>query len=184
MRPIPTYAVLFLALLALVGCDQITKELARQELADALPHMFLGGLVRLTYAENPGTFMSVGAELNQGLRSAIYTVSAIVVLVCIVLLFVFVDRVGRLTSLGIVAFLAGASGNLVDRFVNDGRVIDFMVIGVGSLHTGVFNVADVLIAVGLIVFLFGFRVKHPPGTQPPVAPDAHSDNVASVSREN
>jgi signal peptidase II len=184
MRPIITYILLFLALAGLVGCDQITKDLARQELADASPQILLGGFVRLTYAENPGTFMGLGGEWNEGLRYMIYSASAVVVLACIVLLFSFADRVGRLASFGIVAFLAGATGNLVDRFVNDGRVIDFIVAGVGPLHTGVFNFADVFIAVGLIVFLFGFRGKNASGSQPPGTADTARENFTNVPKES
>jgi signal peptidase II len=180
MRPIFTYAILVLVLLALIGCDQITKDLARQGLADASPRMILGGLVRLTYAENPGTFMGLGAELNEGLRFAVYSASAIVVLVCIVLLFAYADRVNRLISFGSAVLLAGAIGNLVDRFVNDGRVIDFMVVGAGPLHTGVFNVADVLIAVGLVLFLFGFRGRQGNRPRTPGATDTTDGNVHSA----
>lgn len=188
MRPILTYTILVLLLLALVGCDQITKELAREELTNATPQVLLGGLLRLTYAENPGTFMGLGAGLNEGLRFVIYGVSAIVVLVCLVLLFAFADRLGRLTSFGACVLLAGASGNLVDRFVNDGRVIDFVVVGAGPLHTGVFNLADVFIAVGLIIFLFGFRGRQNSGRRSPALPDdrvgessAHGNSGADQS---
>ena len=45
--------------------------------------------------------------------------------------------------------LGGGVGNLIDRLVNDGRVIDFMHVGVGVLRTGVFNVADMALMAGL-----------------------------------
>lgn len=44
----------------------------------------------------------------------------------------------------------GGVGNLIDRIFNEGRVIDFMNIGVGSLCTGVFNVADIAISFGVV----------------------------------
>ena len=50
--------------------------------------------------------------------------------------------------------LSGGLGNLVDLIINDGRVIDFMNIGIGSLRTGIFNVADVCITVGVVVLVF------------------------------
>ena len=109
LRPIVTYAILVLLLIALVGCDQITKDLARQELADASPQMLLGGLIRLTYAENPGTFMGLGAGVARGLRFAIYAASAIVVLVCHHPAVCLADRLNRLISFGSVVLLAGAT---------------------------------------------------------------------------
>lgn len=50
--------------------------------------------------------------------------------------------------------LSGGLGNLVDRIINDGRMIDVMNIGIGSLRTGIFNVADVYITVGVVVLVF------------------------------
>ena len=71
MQRIFKYGVLLFLLAAIVGCDQITKEMAKREFADASPHVLLGGLMRLTYAENPGTFMGLGAQLDEVLRIAI-----------------------------------------------------------------------------------------------------------------
>jgi signal peptidase II len=54
------------------------------------------------------------------------------------------------TSLDILAYsllLAGGVGNLVDR-VMCGYVVDFMNIVIGSLRTGIFNVADTAISAG------------------------------------
>jgi signal peptidase II len=61
-------------------------------------------------------------------------------------------------------FLGGGLGNLIDRIFNDGRVVDFVNIGIGSLRTGVFNVADVALMTGLaIIVLFSFRrTEHEP----------------------
>ena len=42
--------------------------------------------------------------------------------------------------------VAGGVGNLIDR-IAAGYVIDFMNLGIGSLRTGIFNVADVAISV-------------------------------------
>jgi signal peptidase II len=46
-------------------------------------------------------------------------------------------------------------GNLLDRIVRDGSVIDFMNLGLGHLRTGIFNVADVQIMLGLGLLLLG-----------------------------
>jgi signal peptidase II len=43
--------------------------------------------------------------------------------------------------------------NLVDRFVWHGLVTDFMVVRVGPLHTGVFNLADFAIVVGMLMLV-------------------------------
>jgi signal peptidase II len=56
-----------------------------------------------------------------------------------------------------VLIAAGGMGNLVDRVLREGRVIDFMNLGLGPVRTGIFNVADVQIMVGLGLLLLGRR---------------------------
>jgi hypothetical protein len=52
---------------------------------------------------------------------------------------------------GITLLAASGLGNLIDRFAQDGRVTDFINVGVGSVRTGIFNVADVLGVLGIVV---------------------------------
>ena len=59
--------------------------------------------------------------------------------------------------IGVCLVLAGGASNWVDR-VARGSVVDFMNVGVGPIRTGIFNVADVAIMVGVAVLvLAGFR---------------------------
>ena len=56
-------------------------------------------------------------------------------------------------------FAAGGASNLVDRIAY-GSVIDFMNLGIGSLRTGIFNVADMAIMLGAgILALEGWRSR-------------------------
>jgi signal peptidase II len=50
-------------------------------------------------------------------------------------------------------FIAGGASNWFDR-LSEGRVVDFMNVGIGWLRTGVFNVADVAIMLGVALFVF------------------------------
>jgi signal peptidase II len=47
---------------------------------------------------------------------------------------------------------AGGASNWVDRLVR-GSVVDFVNVGVGPLRTGIFNVADVAIMLGVAALL-------------------------------
>jgi signal peptidase II len=62
--------------------------------------------------------------------------------------------------------IGGGFGNLLDRFLNDGAVIDFMNLGLGWLRTGIFNVADMAITGG-VIFLLVFGLRSRPKTQEP-----------------
>ncbi len=142
--------ILTLVVILCIALDQATKVIARATLATAEPLIFAGGLARLAYAENPGAFLSLGADLPPDLRFWIFAVLATVLLVALA---VYALRASAqtplLTLVAVSLFVAGGVGNLIDRLVNDGRVIDFMVVGVGWLRTGVFNVADMAIMAGV-----------------------------------
>ena len=142
--------ILALVVILCIALDQATKVIARATLATAEPLIFAGGLARLAYAENPGAFLSLGADLPPDLRFWIFAVLATVLLVALA---VYALRASAqtplLTLVAVSLFVAGGVGNLIDRLVNDGRVIDFMVVGVGWLRTGVFNVADMAIMAGV-----------------------------------
>lgn len=77
---------------------------------------------------------------------------ALCLLALAVLLFVQPIPLGAVVAWSLV--LSGGLGNLLGRIMNGGRVIDFMNLGIGSLRTGIFNVADVYITVGVVVLVF------------------------------
>lgn len=97
--------------------------------------------------------LSLGADFPDNLRFIIFTAIVGVLLVgsLIYLLVKPMDKFSFITGLLI---LAGGFGNLYDRALNDGRVVDFMLIQFGPLRTGVFNVADIAIMAGLFSFIF------------------------------
>lgn len=143
--------------LLMIVVDQVTKALARAWLAPHPPILFgeelvAGGLARLTYFENPGAFLGLGADLPAPLRFWIFTVVALLLLTGLVI-YAWRDSARTSTSMlvGISLLVAGGVGNLIDRIVNDGHVVDFMFVGVGWLRTGVFNVADMALTAGVII---------------------------------
>jgi signal peptidase II len=134
-----------------IGCDQVSKRVASTHLVDTPRKSFLGDALRLEYAENRGAFLSLGADLPQWARTALFTVGTSFVLVaCCVSL--YAHSWPPLAVLGICLYLAGGASNLADR-VADGHVIDFLNIGLGSLRTGIFNVADIAVMGGVALFL-------------------------------
>lgn len=144
--------LIFLIFLPLIGCDRYTKEKAVSLLKGQEPLSFLNGTFSLTYHENTGAMLSLGANLPESLRFIIFTAAVGLVLVC-GLVYIMVKPMGKLTfSVGLL-ILAGGFGNLYDRALNDGRVVDFMLLQLGPIRTGVFNVADIAIMAGLFGFL-------------------------------
>ncbi|MDC4227853.1 MAG: signal peptidase II [Candidatus Manganitrophus sp.] len=144
-------------LLATVGLDRITKVIARDRLESAPPMSLFGGIVRLDYVENPGAFLGLGSGLSETTRFWIFSILVGGFLVGL-FLYVLINR--RLSVIEVAAFsliLGGGLGNLIDRVLYH-YVIDFLVIGIGRLRTGVFNVADLAITAGVgLLFLRQIR---------------------------
>jgi signal peptidase II len=57
-----------------------------------------------------------------------------------------------LQDFSLALIIGGGIGNFIDRS-NQGWVIDFIRLGVGPVHTRVFNVADAVIMAGMIIFV-------------------------------
>ena len=135
-----------------IGCDQVTKVAAHQNLADHEALSFLGGMVRLSYVENPGAFLGLGAGLSSGVRVWLLGVM-VALLLTLFAAHAIVDRsAGGVHLVGMAMIVGGGVGNLVDR-VSAGVVRDFINMGIGSIRTGIFNLADLAITVGTVIVL-------------------------------
>lgn len=153
-----TRLLLFLALaFGSVGCDHATKQLAQEALSGSAPISLIGDAVRLELAHNPGAFLSLGADMSPALRKMLLIggVPVLLLLVCGLAL-----RGGHLPPpalAGLALITGGGLANWLDRVLHDGTVTDFVSIGVAGLRTGVFNVADVAIVGGFLLFVWAGR---------------------------
>ena len=143
-------AALCLVMLSCISCDQATKALARDGLVGKTIS-FLGDAVRLEYAENTGAFLSLGASLPSRTRTLLF-VGGTSLIVMGLLVALARQRQGSMTgALGLALLTAGAVGNLIDRVAYGGVVVDFVSLGLGPFRTGIFNLADVAITLGVVL---------------------------------
>lgn len=140
-----------------VGCDQATKQLAISQLRDEPARAFLGGILRLSFAENPGAFLGLGGSLSRPVQFWLLTAGVGLLLLSMLFYVATSRRLSRLHIVAIALIAGGGVGNLIDRLMNDGRVVDFLNLGIGSLRTGIFNVADVAIMLGGGLLLLAAR---------------------------
>lgn len=165
-----TLRVLIFVLVAVscFGCDRVSKIAARTGLQGVAPRAYLGNIVILEYEENQGAMLSIGAGLSEETRFWVFTVG-IAVLVIVLSLFIF-NQSHTIAEIGAGALaIGGGLGNLVDRLSYGGAVVDFVSIGIGPLRTAVFNVADISILTGvLLYFLSVYRRKL--AAKPPSSP--------------
>ena len=141
-------AVLLLVLGCTVGCDQSTKHIARRELEERGFILLPGGFGEFRLAENPGSFLSFGDSLSKSLRLTIFTIGAGIGLFSVLAYLVFGSRLSWLFFVGLGLVWAGGMSNLIDRVTRHDFVSDFIFIRIGPFHTGIFNVADVVILIG------------------------------------
>jgi signal peptidase II len=150
-------ALVALLLAVSVGCDQATKRIATAALAQHPGYSFLGDTVRLVYAENAGAFLSLGGSLPAAARFLLLTVAVGLVLLFILGYAFFAKKLDALEVAGYACIAGGGISNWVDRALNDGRVVDFMNLGIGPVRTGIFNVADLVLIAGIVILLYAGR---------------------------
>jgi len=147
------FALLSLVI-ALVGCDHATKHIAADQLQSEPPVEVVSGILDLTYTENRdvafGTLRAIPEEIRYPLMLAVAGLA-----IPLLLTFWFVRRRApwyEHTTYAVL--LAGILGNGLDRALR-GYVVDFIHLH----HWPVFNVADICLTIGMVLFLL-MNLRH------------------------
>ena len=96
-------------------------------------------------------FLGLGNSLSPEVRFWLLTVATAVLLLGLTVFLIVQWQMPRFSFIALSCVLAGGLGNMIDRLVHDGRVIDFLNLGLGSLRTGIFNIADIAITGGVVL---------------------------------
>ena len=103
-----------------------------------------------------GMLLSIQETYNRGIAFGLFQGIGPLVgwltIAVVVGMFVYLVRLPKeekMVKIGLVLLIGGAMGNLVDR-ITVGRVLDFIET---PLRSGIFNVADVAINLGMIIIL-------------------------------
>src|SRR3989442_3910532 len=146
--------LLLILVVSTIGCDRVTKHLATANLAGAPPKSYFADTLRLEYSENSGAFLSFGAELPTWIRTSIFTLGVGFTLTLLAVVGLKRHWAGS-RFVGAALMWAGGTSNLIDRAAR-GSVVDFINVGMGSLRTGIFNIADLAIVLGFAFVVIGF----------------------------
>lgn len=157
--------VALVALAVLVALDRFTKILATEHLSGTGVHSYLGDLLRVEYALNPGVFLGWGGEMPAAFRIALFQWLTVVAAVISLGVAFFRKGLSDFSLACAILIGAGAIGNGIDRFSHHGVVTDFLNVGIGSLRTGIFNVADMALTGGCL--LLALRLVSPERPQAP-----------------
>jgi signal peptidase II len=137
-----------------VGIDQGTKWYAFEYLPKFEMTSYWGDMLRIGYAENTGAFLGLGSGMSDAAKFWIF-VCAVGLILSVLLIYIL--RTKTQTAYGLASLtliFSGGISNFYDRATNNGAVIDFLNMGIGSLRTGIFNVADMAIMLGVFLLLF------------------------------
>jgi signal peptidase II len=160
-----------LVILAALGWDQGTKQLARARLEGRAPVLLVDRILVLRYVENEGAFLSLGARLPRPARTAAFIAFPLAVLAGMIVFLVRRRGIGWGTLVGFYLIVGGGAGNLIDRLFRDGHVGDFIMVGLGGIRTGIFNFADAAVMAGCVLLLLApSREKAPAAGAPPESP--------------
>jgi signal peptidase II len=160
----------FLPLLLTAGVfalDQVTKKLIVL-FVEPYPREIIeviGDFFRIIRVYNPGIAFSIGNGLSDTIRSILFALIPLIVLVIIMLVYFRSDELTRFQRWAVAGIVGGGLGNLFDRFFRAEGVVDFLDFRFYGLfgfeRWPTFNVADmsVLICGGLLVISFFFTAK-------------------------
>ncbi len=152
------FLIISISILFLVGCDQTTKKVAQSELKNK-DKTEIAGIINLQYIENDGGMLSLGNKLPQEIK---FIVFILLVSVFLIILFFYILKNQRemfLKQSALVLILSGGLGNLVDRVINNGNVIDFIRIRLPLIESGIFNIADFYVTLGFVMILLSMILK-------------------------
>lgn len=143
-----------------IALDQISKVLVRQYVTPYKTTELIGDKFILTNVENTGAFLSLGSNLNPTLKSIFLLALPILVLGYVTYYILSNTALDKLSTFAFACIIGGGIANVYDRIVY-GSVTDFLHIDLGSIFkTGVFNVADmsVMLGMGLLLYI-NFKSK-------------------------
>ena len=144
-------------LLCNITLDRITKLLAIEFLEGKETISLFYNTIVLKYVENTGAFLSIGSNWPDILKYIVLII--IPVCVCLYGLYYCAFKLeDKKLIIIIVSIVGGGLANLIDRLVYDFHVVDFLNFGIGSLRTGILNVADMSVTFG-ILFLVIYTLK-------------------------
>ena len=151
---------ILLIVISVVGVDQWSKIWAVENVKNQVSTEYFNNFFKIVYAENTGAFLGSGSDLSPTVSFWVLKMIPLVILLGLFGYLLFTKSMPRMATVAFSLVVGGGISNIADRFLNNGHVVDFMNMGIGSLRTGIFNFADVFIMVGIGMLLFAqFFVK-------------------------
>lgn len=141
--------IIILIVIANIGCDQISKKVVRESVEPGDRIEIINQNFLLMNVENDGAFLSFGSDFSPVLRKILLLGLPLLMLVGVLFYLFSQAKLPKVALIGWSFVIGGGIGNMYDR-IKFGSVTDFLFIDLGGVfRTGVFNMADVSIMVGM-----------------------------------
>ena len=140
---------LLLIFITFIFLDYITKLWAIENLFIEYKSIQLTSFLSMTPVWNSG--ISFGFLQDTG-EAGRYGLTIFAFLISVWLVFSSF-KLPRYSSVGFILIASGAVGNAIDRIIY-GKVVDFIDFYIEDFHWPAFNLADTIIFIGTILFLF------------------------------
>lgn len=144
--------MIVLLIVANIGCDQVSKAIARERIDNHERIEVIGDNLILTKVENTGAFLGMWADLPTWLKNILLLGLPALVMVGLFVYLLRKQDLSKTTMVALTFIVGGGIGNLYDRILY-GSVTDFLYMDFEIFHTGIFNMADVSVMVGTAMIL-------------------------------
>jgi signal peptidase II len=143
----------FLIALAVLLLDRYTKWLVAKDISLHDSITVIKRIFYITHVENRGAAFGIFNDSPTHWKVGLLVLFSVVALVIVSALLWKSSHTMTASAIGLSLILGGALGNLWDRLLS-GRVVDFLLVYIGSYQWPAFNVADsaIVVGAGLLVF--------------------------------
>jgi signal peptidase II len=136
----------------LIVADQASKAAIRASIPLYDTVEVVPGFLNLTHVLNTGAAFGFLDGMDFAYKAVVVALLATGALAAIVFYAMTLGSETRTSRLALTLVVAGALGNLIDRFVA-GAVVDFVDVYWGTWHFWAFNVADSCISIGAVLLI-------------------------------
>ena len=147
--------------IVVIVLDQITKALVVRFIPTyTIGAQFFGDFLRIIHVRNTGVAFSVGATWSSTIRSFLFSLMPLVVIVLVIVIYFRNNDFTKLQRWAIMGIVGGGIGNLIDRWFRTAGVVDFIDVkfyGLFGLERWpTFNVADSAVVVCGFLLIISF----------------------------
>ena len=140
----------FILTIILVIIDLTVKLIIKNTMIPNQSITIINNFFYITYVKNTGAAWSILSG-----RKIFLIIFSLIVIISIIYYIIKRKDYNKLELIGYSVVLSGAIGNLIDRIIY-GYVIDYLDFYIFNYDYPIFNIADILIVIGIIIIFISY----------------------------